>query len=404
MEVLPEKSALPQYIKSGLNMKLTLKEPRCIKKMKELFKENIIKDFSRLIQQFSMAFILIMSIACHTPTSSKGERMVTDMAGRTMEVPDTIKRVYVAKSGSLLLYAAAPELMICKTLWMKESSRQYLDSTYQNLPFVVQENVEEILKYHPDIIINCFTINKTSIDEADRLAEQTGIPVFLVEIDMDDYSKTFESIGKLLHKEEQTDRMTGFVQRYLDTISNRAKTIPEDKKVKVYYAEGECGGQTDPSSSVHSEVIDFVGAVNVANVDLLPNKGLSNVSLEQVLYWNPDVILCWTGWGNQVTTWQCVTSDKIWSKCKAVSQGRVYQIPYEPYGWFDRPPGTNRIIGTIWTANLLYPEIFPYDMTEVVKEYFRIFYHKDLSDKQVAELLAASPEGMLVSDVNHLNR
>ncbi len=345
--------------------------------------------------------ILVLLIAfyncSHVSSKKSHKRVVTDMAGRTMEVPDTIRRVYVNKPGSLLLYAMAPELSICRTLWLNEVSEPYLSSAFKALPYI-NGSLEEIVKLKPDIIINCFTVNNESKDQANRLAKQTGIPVFQMEIDMEDYSKTFTLLGELLHKEKQAEKMNAFVHRYLDMIKAKALCIPEENRVKVYYAEGEYGMATDPSGSFHSQVIDFVGAENVADVDIMSGKGMSMVSMEQIILWEPDVILCWTGWGNAITTYQFIKSDKVWQSIRAVKNKKVYQIPYTPYGWFDRPPGTNRIIGTIWTAKLLYPELFNYDIKKITKEYFNIFYHVNMTDSLTDKVLSTNPEGLLLTE------
>ncbi len=350
-----------------------------------------------ILKQAVFVVVTCLIYSCNISTNKKYlKRTVTDMAGRSMIVPDTIKRVYVNKPGSLVLYAIAPDMLVSRTLWLNNVAKPYMDPSYIALPYV-NGSAEEIVKLKPDIIINCFSINPESKNEADRLSEQTGIPVFQITIDMNNYTKTFNSLGNLLHKECQAEKMNDFVHHYLDTIASRVKLFPENKKVKVYYAEGEDGRATDPSGSFHSQIIDFVGATNVAKVNIMGGKGLSKASMEQILLWDPDVILCWTGWGNTLTTYQCILQDKIWQSMRALKNHAIYQIPYTPYGWFDRPPGTNRIIGTVWTANLLYPEIFPYDMNAVTKEYFKIFYHKDLTDIELKNVLSTAPEGLLIS-------
>jgi iron complex transport system substrate-binding protein len=368
--------------------------------MDHFSKKTNMKTFQpnkNLIQSVAVLALAVLLAACSANTNKhKGKREVTDMAGRTMLVPDSIHRVYVNKHGSLLLYAIDPKLMVCRTLSLTGNSKPFLDSLYLKLPYT-EGSVEEMIKSRPDIVVICNNINETSIKEANRLVEKTGLPVFQVEIDMTAYPKTFDMLGKLLHREAQTSRMDAFVRTYLDTIAARGNRIAPEKKVKVYYAEGDCGLQTDPSGSMHSQVIDFVGATNAAQVDVLPEKGMSTISMEQILLWNPDVILCWTGWAKSLTTYQCVTTDKVWASCNAVKNGKVYQIPFIPFGWFDRPPGTNRIIGTIWTAHLLYPEVFPYNMRQVTKEYMEIFYHHTPTETELYHILNTTPEGLLLS-------
>ena len=74
-----------------------------------------------------------------------------------------------------------------------------------------------------------------------------------------------------------------------------------------------------------------------------------------------------------------------------MKKGKVYQIPAQPFSWFDRPPGANRMIGIVWLAQLLYPERFPYDMVAVTQEFFQVFYEFSLSKEQVKALLVTQP-------------
>ena len=56
----------------------------------------------------------------------------------------------------------------------------------------------------------------------------------------------------------------------------------------------------------------------------------------------------------------------------------MYEVPTAPFNWFDRPPSVNRMIGIKWLANLLYPNVFRYDMAAEVKDFYAKFYHYNL--------------------------
>ena len=78
---------------------------------------------------------------------------------------------------------------------------------------------------------------------------------------------------------------------------------------------------------------------------------------------------------------------------KAVEDGRVYTMCQTPFSWLDRPPAVNRFIGLQWLTNLLYPEAYDIDIVETTKEFYSLFYHRDLTDDQVQELLGNSYRG-----------
>jgi len=347
----------------------------------------------RSILQIVVPLFFVVLAACnsseHKPLRATHE--VTDMAGRKMLVPDAIRRLYVNRPGSILMYAIAPDMLVSRSLWMNEGTKRFLKPSYLQLPYM-DGSVEEIVKLKPDIIISSFNINPKTRDEADKLSKKTGIPVFMVAMDMGKYEPTFKIIGQLLNRQTQTDRMIGFLHTYIDSIAVKAKGITEKQRVHVYYAEGGRGLNTDPSGSFHSQILDVVGALNVAQTGVVAGQGMSAVSMEQILLWNPEIILVWTGMSTSMTTLQYIRSDNLWAKTQAVKNNRVYQIPFQPFVWFDRPPGTNRIMGSIWTAQLLYPEIYHFDLNKITREYFDIFYHHKLTDEELAEVLHPNPE------------
>ncbi len=58
-----------------------------------------------------------------------------------------------------------------------------------------------------------------------------------------------------------------------------------------------------------------------------------------------------------------------------------------PFGWFDRPPSVNRLIGIKWRASVLYGEDANYDIPRDTREFYRLSYHIDLSDEQLNQLI-----------------
>ena len=343
-----------------------------------------------------LPFFLLLLAACHPSGKKPGAdtREVVDMAGRRMTVPLVITRAYSTRPGSVTLYAVAPELMVNRSLWMTDGSEKFMNPAYLKLPFS-DGSAEEIVKLHPDVIVSYFTINEQSIDQANRLSQKTGIPVFMVDMEMKRYPEAFKAMGELLGKQEQAAKMSAYIEKWLLPLFAKAAQIPENQRKQVYYAEGNRGLNTDPSGSFHSQIIDLVGATNVAKVNLLSGKGMSVVSMEQVLQWNPDEVIVWTGMGPSVTTYRNIASDPLWQRVPAVREGRIHQIPFLPFGWFDRPPGTNRILGTLWLAQLLYPEVYHIDLEAATREYFTVFFHRDLTDAELREVLhPLAPTGM----------
>jgi iron complex transport system substrate-binding protein len=131
------------------------------------------------------------------------------------------------------------------------------------------------------------------------------------------------------------------------------------------------------------------GAIDAATCDETYGGGMTDVSLEQVLEWNPEVIIAWDT-NIRGGAYEDILSNPDWQQIEAVKNRRVYAMPNEPWAWCDRPPGVNRIIGIHWVANLLYPDVYDVDMLEIVREYFKVMYETDVDDEAIRGLLGDS--------------
>jgi iron complex transport system substrate-binding protein len=74
--------------------------------------------------------------------------------------------------------------------------------------------------------------------------------------------------------------------------------------------------------------------------------------------------------------------------------GRVYLAPSLPFGWFDRPPSVNRLIGVKWLMHVLYPQAVRSELANEVREFYRLFYHVELEATQLDALLRDATAGV----------
>ena len=103
------------------------------------------------------------------------------------------------------------------------------------------------------------------------------------------------------------------------------------------------------------------------------------------MLWNPDAALFAPG-----SIYNSVAARPEWAEIRAIKNNRYFEVPNGPYNWMGRPPSINRLLGVKWLANLLYPDVFQYDMIEKTREFYKLFYHSDVTEEQVRELLAGS--------------
>lgn len=132
--------------------------------------------------------------------------------------------------------------------------------------------------------------------------------------------------------------------------------------------------------SFHAQIVDLL-ADNVA-VTTEPTEGsMSQVSMEQILAWNPEELVI-------AAETEADFSALHWRELRAVQSQRILRVLSKPYDWMGRPPSVNRFIGLSWLAARLYPEESGINLHEEMKMYYRLFYHYELNDAECDALLA----------------
>ena len=332
------------------------------------------------------------------------DRTITDDAGREVTIPGVgalQKIYYTGAPGQIFCFTLAPELAAGTTMEFSDAELAYLPEGTGDLPYLgtlsggKELNPEAIMAEGVQVIFSVTTgkPGDSDVSSADDLQNQTGIPVVVLDGTLDATPTTYRTLGALLGKEDQAEKLASYCETALDNVDKAVATVPEDQRVRLYYAEGSEGLQTEPKGSTHSLAFDRAGADNVAqDVEAQKGKGMSPVSLEQVLTWNPQVIIAWDdvvrGGADEL-----IRTDANWSTIDAVKDGKVYTMPNVPFSWCDRPPSVNRILGIQWIANTLYPDAYDVDMVEVTKEFYSLFYHANVTDEQAREILGNSYNG-----------
>lgn len=318
------------------------------------------------------------------------EREITDMAGRTMTVPLEIESVFsTGPAAAIYLYTLVPDKLLGWNYALNDIEKSIILEQYHDLPNFGQGdavNYEAVIAAGPTIALNVTSINDGSIDASDALAEQLGVPVVMVSSDLLDAPAVYRFMGKLFGVEEQAEALAAYAEETFNAISSL--DIPNEEKVRIYYGNGEDSLETAPAGSSHGQIIDLVNAVNVADLELGDGSRVQ-ISAEQLLAWDPDVIIV-NGEPKADMTGsaaaEAILADLLFATLKAVQNGAVYGTPNAPFSWVDRPPGPNRIVGMRWLSGLIYPEYLDYDVDEAVREFFQLFYHVELSDEQLTQL------------------
>ena len=350
-----------------------------------------------------LVILVVAGVATHmflspSTVESKGSKNVTDMINRSVEIPASVSNV-VATSPPMttVLYMIAPDKLKAVNFQWTDDELKYVPNQYHNYPVVggwygsQDGSYEEFIASEPDIVIE-------SIDEGgdgdlstvkERQDKFGKIPVVAVN-DTTNVEKIGESItfmGEVVGAQDKAKELNDFNNKYLNMVHDKSSKLSDSNKKTVYYAQGDDGLQTNPSHSTHGQLIDLVGGKNVADSVSQGNTTTGvQVSMEQVISWNPDKIIT-----NDPEFYSHVYNDSNWGKINAVKNKEVYLSPQSPFKWFDRPVGANMIIGVPWTAKVLYPDDYKdINMKDATKEFYSNFYHIDLSDDDAKQILLDS--------------
>lgn len=321
-------------------------------------------------------------------------REITDMAGRTVTVPaaEEIKSIFSAGPVSaIFLYMAAPDKLLGWNYELNDTEKSIILEEYHDIPnFGMGDavNYEAVIAANPTIAVNCGTIDDAMVSDCDSLSEKLGIPVIAVDSDLNQSAAAFRFMGELLGVEDHCEQLAVYAEQTFADIAALAD-IPEEDKVRVYYGNGEDSLETAPDGTSHAQILDTIHAVNVADLELGDGSRVQ-ISAEQLLAWDPDVIVV-NGEPKANKSGGSAADDILnnpdYASLKAVKNSKVYGIPNAPFGWVDRPSGPNRLIGIRWFSALLYSDDFACDVNEEVHEFFELFYHIDLTDEQMENLL-----------------
>jgi len=241
-------------------------------------------------------------------------------------------------------------------------------------------NLEAVLALKPDLILDVGSTDATYVSLADRVQAQTGVPYTLLDGRLDRAAETYRALGRLVRQEADAAALAGYAEATLQMVRERVAAVPPERRPRTYYARGPRGLETGLSGSINVEALAIMGARNVAGGQ---RGGLSPVSLEQVLAWDPEVIIT-----IDQDFARNVRADPNWASVSAVRAGRIHLSPKLPFGWVDFPPSVNRLVGLWWLGRALYPDRFPEDLKPLARDFYARFYHVSLTDEQLDPILA----------------
>lgn len=323
---------------------------------------------------------------------ARAARTFTDSAGRSVNLPERVERVFAAGGpASVAVYAMRPDTMVGWPRALRAEERPYIAPAQRDLPEVGlltgrgdTANVENVLKIKPDLIVDFGSVRQTFATLADTVKERTGIPYVLIDGRFEATAQSLRMLGTIFNASDRGELLARYADDLFKSLDNALASVAEDRRPRVYLARGPDGLETGLKGSINTEIIERAGGRNVADAQD-QRRGIANVSAEQILAWDPDIIVTWDrNFHDKIVK----GGDQFWQGIKAVKEQRVHLAPTAPFGWIDRPPSINRLIGLRWLANLFHGARFPFDIRKDTRAFYRLFYSVDVGDTDLDTLVA----------------
>ncbi|MDD3878869.1 MAG: ABC transporter substrate-binding protein [Syntrophomonas sp.] len=321
--------------------------------------------------------------------------MITDCIGREVKVPVQISRIACLcpeSAYALAMFGEGNKMVavvggVKRDLILTEMYPGIKDLPVPKSSAVI--NIEELVKTDPDVV---FVKKDSFSSEAEvQKLNKSKIPFLVVDFNsMKGQQYAIEMMGLVIGAEDKAQKYNEYYQNCIDRVQKRVATIPQEERVKVYHSINEAT-RTDIKGSLSADWLEATGADNVSlNKDLKSLEGKYFASLEQILLWNPEVILV-----NEMGVADYILTNKQWSPLQAVKNKKVWQLPNGISRW-GHPSSPETPLAILWTAKTLYPEKFlDLDMAAETKAFYKDFFGLELSDDVVDRIIAG--EGMRIA-------
>jgi iron complex transport system substrate-binding protein len=338
--------------------------------------------------------LLIGALLLASPLSAFANRVVTDQLGRQVTIPDRVDRVVVLQHQTLNLLVqmnATDKVVGILANWKQQLGDNYVRLAPElehkaMLGDLTHVDTESLVALHPQVVFVTNYAPQEMIDSISKL----GLPVIAISLRHDEagqkaklnpamadeeqaYSQGLKEgialIGEVVNKPKEAEALIAATFANRKLVAERLKGIPESERVRAYMANPEM--TTYGSGKYTGLMMAHAGALNVAASTI---QGFKQVSMEQVITWNPKVIFVQDRYPKVVAE---INGSPEWQVIDAVKNHRVYLMPEYAKAWgYPMPEAMG--IGELWMAKKLYPERFKdIDMKKEANSWYQRFYRTD---------------------------
>lgn len=308
---------------------------------------------------------------------------VTDMGGTEVEVPTNPTKYadgWYAHNEITIMLTGAEGLVATHCAekdypWMYKVCPNMANAT---ATFGKDFNFEDLVALEPQVIFD-------STDDLRDKATEAGIPlVNCMFKTFDDMKKSIELTATVYGGDapDIAKKYNAELDQVLADVKAKTDKLADSERVSVLHGNAVHDLTIDGTNTIIDDWIKAAGGKN-AVTESTQGNAQAKFSLEQIVAWNPDVII--TGKADDV---DAILNDESWSTINAVKNKQVYVNPKGVFGW-DRY-GVEELLQIQWAAATLHPELFSdLKIEDKVKDFYKTYLNYNLTDDEVKLILAA---------------
>lgn len=289
---------------------------------------------------------------------------IVDMSNRTVRMNYTANRVVILESywTEIACVLGAQDKIVGIGSYV--TSSVFIPDSVKNKTVVGNifsgVNIETVLSLKPDLVIMDYGYGKA--EDIVKSLEGAGIPVItLFAKNFEDIAKATVIIGQALGKAERAQSIASYINGLHSQLITNASRIPSDDRPRVLICNLDVWKDgliyTYSNTSWGNVVVD-VGGINVAH-EGFGDKSWVKVNMEQVLLWDPDIIVIVGRTQSTLSSQISSMNDTNWLSLRAVREGRVYPVltgSYDLSSYLDWTP--RMVVGELQLAACIQPSHF----------------------------------------------
>ena len=322
-----------------------------------------------------------LSAAAVASAFAQDTRTITDMDGRSVEVPAKIERIATVGPVPVLnsfVFAVGEGDKIVNGIpgagasgyWAnKILSPHLLEAPQLQTSNGSEPDIEALLTLKPDIAF-------TSSKQVAEAVERAGIPVVMLKLTTGDEIRDSVGVtGEALGREDEAAAYQQYFQDVEDRVTKVAATIPADAQPTVLYLNLQ---PLRRPNLIMDWMLNLVGANSVTK-DVTVGQFQFNV--EQVQAWDPEMII-----GMRPDDREGLTTQEQFSGLQAVKNGKIGIVPTGIQTWGNTT--TEQPLALLWVAKYVHPEAFAdIDLVAETRDFYAKYFKIEVSEEDVRKIL-----------------